>query len=474
MKKVKITQEQYKKILINLNESKFVKGGINRVDKTTKHDFKSLEEDLSKIVTNPIAGIGDTKMKAAKETPMPKHVNENILSPELHQAIHDVIKNIWLNSSQKHLDKYFIEHGITWGDIISYLSGVGVVAALGGGVYKIKNFFNRKFSPDPSQKMIEKDEEINKIATKLEKDPEAPWSKNKLKDPQGQELMSPEVDENYYTAEPHPDSPEANQTKREPEIQTSNSHKQFKPVAIGMEIAILDGPDGKYSFYYDDIPRDGLPNPEYKLSPEDIADYVNSNIGDISKGEGVKDFEKASLVKIDDQLKNELINLYSKDNNLINSLKSLDETTGAGSSGAFVGPMAMGTPEKQIGEEVSNEKVVKETTTGGGTPQASASGQYTQPAIWAKDKKNWAGDKKTQYPNGEIVSFDPCVKYNNNKKAQNGKCSQGAADGVVKTRKTASSVISKSMYEQIATKTGRKVEDIQKLIESKFKNIKSL
>ena len=48
----------------------------------------------------------------------------------------------------------------------------------------------------------------------------------------------------------------------------------------------------------------------------------------------------------------------------------------------------------------------------------------------------------TAYPNGEMVDFDDCTKLNNNKVAQNGGCSQGAIDNVVKLKKTKDSVVS--------------------------------
>jgi hypothetical protein len=49
--------------------------------------------------------------------------------------------------------------------------------------------------------------------------------------------------------------------------------------------------------------------------------------------------------------------------------------------------------------------------------------------------------KSTAYPNGEMVDIDDCTKLNNNKVAQNGGCSQGAVDNVVKTHKTKGSVV---------------------------------
>ena len=73
-----------------------------------------------------------------------------------------------------------------------------------------------------------------------------------------------------------------------------------------------------------------------------------------------------------------------------------------------------------------------------------------------------------------MVDLDSCTKLNNNKAAQNGKCSTGAADNVVKTHKTKQSVISKSVYEEVAKRTGKTIEEVQKIIESKHGKDKSL
>ena len=58
--------------------------------------------------------------------------------------------------------------------------------------------------------------------------------------------------------------------------------------------------------------------------------------------------------------------------------------------------------------------------------------------------------ENTAYPNGEMVHFDDCTKLNNNKVAQNGGCSQGAVDNVVKTTKTKSSVVSENFIPNVA------------------------
>lgn len=67
-----------------------------------------------------------------------------------------------------------------------------------------------------------------------------------------------------------------------------------------------------------------------------------------------------------------------------------------------------------------------------------------------KGRTNKNAKTDTQYPDGKFVEFDDCVKYNNNKVAQNGGCSVGAVDSVVKTKGSKNSVISDaSIYEEV-------------------------
>lgn len=121
----------------------------------------------------------------------------------------------------------------------------------------------------------------------------------------------------------------------------------------------------------------------------------------------------------------------------------------------------------------------------GETTTTASSGSYSTPKIWAKSKKDHIPSKKptypkgeivennknfqtdTSYPEGEFVEFDKCVRIgNNDKTAINGGCSQGAVDGVVKTNKSKKSVISKeALYYEVAKKTGKKVEEVRKIIE---------
>jgi len=89
----------------------------------------------------------------------------------------------------------------------------------------------------------------------------------------------------------------------------------------------------------------------------------------------------------------------------------------------------------------------------------------------AREGKNAQTD--TQWPDGHFVEFDDCTKYNNNKKAQNGGCSTGAVDNVVKTKGSKNSVISdSSIYESIAKETGRTAEEVKSILDRKNYNSK--
>ena len=108
--------------------------------------------------------------------------------------------------------------------------------------------------------------------------------------------------------------------------------------------------------------------------------------------------------------------------------------------------------------------------TAGGVPT------YDAPAFQMKknhtDFVNTKTDakKETIYDGGTMVSFDGCTKLNN-KPAGSG-CSTGAVDGVVKYRKTKNSLISSSVneskiFEEIAKKTGRTIEEVQLIIKKR-------
>jgi hypothetical protein len=518
MRKIKITQEQYRRLVNevqikdrdpNFVDTRFVKAFKN-ADVQKLKPVKLSEEPSGKKFNpkDPNENIPGSRMKKTPELDLPIKLKEDIFSPEFHQAIHNFIQNIWMNPSQKGLDRVFVQNGITWGDITSYLTSIGVLAAAGAGMYKVKNFFKTRFSPDQKEAMAQKMEDIEKITKMVEKDPEAPWNNNPDEETTYQRKQRMQAKpESGFKAEPKPFNPNRfkpglEETEddeytydkdyyNDKETQyTSKAPKVFKGIGMGRELAILSGPDGNYIFDYSNFGRDDLPNANYELELEDIVDFVNDNYKDnsvIRMGSGLQSFETGDdLVKLDDELKAELSALYGKDVKFISLLNKLDEYTVAANAGPTVGPIGGApanrnitrgyTPAKEINRIINNEDemygapIKEDTATIGvaadGSP-TTPSGPYTGAKFLAKDEANFAASKRTQYPNGEMVKFDPCTRLNNNKKAQNGGCSQGAADSVVKTHKTKDSVISKNIYETIAKKTGKTVAEVKKIIESR-------
>jgi len=502
MKKIKLKKEQVDRLTSRLNEERGVSGGTNRVDKTFDKEFKKLDLKLSEDTQSSI---------------------------EILKHFVDLIYN---NPSQSGLSTFFKQNGITWGDIATYLTSVGILGVTAGGVHRIANLFKKAYKsreekladlPKIADKAIESiksnSNELIAIHNKrqggkptdlsskiaMQQKPDSGWKK----EPEGfkPNRFTPPVKSNPIEM-PYMDTNESNypaDTENNPnspwnqgDCQTDFPSKtdKFKGQYMNREIALLNSDEGPYMFDYTDIPREELPNQNCELDVEDIAIYASRNYknqSNIRFGNSLNDYLKgrADLITLTEEVKQWLRRTYNKDKKLINILDKLMETTTAASSGSFTGLFG-GNPNNSIvnpkqipskkleivndEEQPSGESVddvIEEMTSAGsstGDPSSTTTGQYVQPRIWAKDKKNWVGNKKTQYPNGEMVKFDTCTKLNNNKKAQNGGCSQGAANNVVKTYKTKDSVISKneSIYEQVAAKTGRRVEEVKKLIENKL------
>jgi hypothetical protein len=154
------------------------------------------------------------------------------------------------------------------------------------------------------------------------------------------------------------------------------------------------------------------------------------------------------------------------------SAEEVDEMTSAASSGAFTpafgsGPMGGESIKREI-----NPPVVGETTT------ASAGNfQYDANALPGigrngefKNTKKSKAETTPQWAGGSFVKQPACSKMDNNKSAQNGGCNQGATS--LKTVKASGSVNAPSLaenkiFEVIATKTGKTVEEVKNIINAK-------
>lgn len=317
--------------------------------------------------------------------------------------------------------------------------------------------------------------------------------------------ITPEAPVNEYSdnlpmgADYHPDAP-WNQRDDVYNDKINPKNKQFNIAANTGESAIFEKDGELYYFYYGnmdkddfkdyaDVPKiyvgkdeDGMPDydeGEWEIDDEVVSNYLNDNVDSLNVGYGQESYENgAEFVKMDEPLKSEVLSIFKNNPDVIKLLgNSVDEVTAMGGSGGVFGgdginptsggstyPVApLGYKAKEISEEQLEES-------GGGIGSVGA---YDTPGFASSEFMGTAGKKgkapvnkgvthkqtmipggsfvkenafdSTQLAGGEMVTFDDCTKLNNNKKAQNGGCSTGAVDNVVKTKKTSSNVSAPSL-----------------------------
>lgn len=342
------------------------------------------------------------------------------------------------------------------------------------------------------------------------------------------------------------------------EVDGLNSEFSLKTIFLNNEVAILKDSQGSsfvYLYYYDipeieeyvDAPiiggeknkeyagRDSYGNVEYdddidyeygekEITEEDIDVYLKHNTDKITFGEGIEGWDNGdTIVKIDDELKEELIKIYDKDKQFVNSLSNLNEINyddvkqklgepfkqepkksglspeemKAKLAAARAKSQAMDA-ERFTQRDVENEKNVQNEMTSTGSVGGSYVGPFGAGPLKRKMNETTQGEgsigqydanalpigrngefKKVgktkaettpQWAGGEFVEFNDCTKLNN-KPAGSG-CSTGAIDNVVKTKKAKGSVNAPSLaenkiYETIAKQTGRTIDEVKRIIETK-------
>lgn len=419
MKKLKITKEQYNRLI----KSGILKESANVVDKSFKkalagkevYNLKYMpEEKIEKAskfnINKPISGVRSIK----------EEVN-NLL--EYIYGLTENFSNFWEN------------YDLTYEDLCEALESKGYLIKK-EGAYKV----SKKMGDVKSvkQSMLET---ISKMLRPIEEDY-----------PAGAE---------YDSRAPY--------NRPEPEIRRGEKPRQ-KFVEIkydNPEIAIFkDLKSGElYVFYYGDIDTDLLePYAEregfidadgdieyyddFEINDDVLENYVNDNFPKLTKGVGVEDFEsgKTDLVLINEELKDELLRLYDKDSRIVMVLSPIAEVTAATSSGSFVGNKFL---EPMSEDDLIKRKINEMDTADAGNIAYDNPGfvGISRDGKFPTNPKPTKAQKNTQWAGGAFVKFDDCTKLNNNKKAQNGGCSAGAADNVVKLVKTKSNINAPSLSE---------------------------
>lgn len=181
--------------------------------------------------------------------------------------------------------------------------------------------------------------------------------------------------------------------------------------------------------------------------------------------------------KTPEQIKKALADIRNKELGRRKETGEVEEMTSAGgSSGAFTGPLKAPIIKKDV--PVIGEETIDEVTVAGSAVTGGSSGPYDANALPGigrngefKKPKASKAEKTPQWAGGAFVKQPDCSKLNNNKSAQSGGCNQGASS--LKTVKASGSVnapsLAEGIYETIAKKTGKTIEEVKKIIDSKLK-----
>ncbi len=271
----------------NINEEQVpkVKGGLNRVDKEfKKYSLKEGEDQLKKETL-------------------------------------ELIKYLYRKSEE--FSPFWAENDLTYDDICDALEASKLVVKKDGG-YELSKSLG---SPDKAINAVEQELRAMLGNDKTPKDEleEGDWFDNL------------------------PDHP-ANQS--EPQYSKGTHIKNPKLIVLGYngEFALVKGEDGTmYAFYYDGVDKDEFvdyvdrevidtyPDGEggydvdysddWDIDDEVLTDYINDNISGLKVGEGLDAWESGDfdLVKIDNELKQELLDMYDKDPMVLKTLGGLNE-----------------------------------------------------------------------------------------------------------------------------------------------------
>jgi len=276
-KTLRITQEQYNRIfggkLIKEGEN-IVAGGLNRVDK----QFRS------------------------------KGIKEN--SGDIKSEVLELVKMLYGKSDN--LSPFWSEKGISFDEICGFLLRNKLITNDEGNAFKLTKTTDNK------------DEALSNLENKLQ---ELIQSKDTTETTP--ELETEAAGDYPAGAENDPNAPWNREDDDHQAIEAENPI--LTTVYINPEIAIFKGEGGLYAFYYYDIQKDKfepyMANPTfYEVDADTIQNYVNDNLGSLTKGDGEEAWLKGvDIVKIDEPLKVELLDVYNNDNNLASLLNTVSE-----------------------------------------------------------------------------------------------------------------------------------------------------
>jgi len=490
---VKITKEQYNRIFASkiiketaIPKMPVVKGGEARVDKAMAKalptgSVKSLEEETPFNIKKAAPGIPKSAQGKFKQ---PMMEGEDKVQGKVIELIH------YLYGETKDFPQFKNPQGgvLTFDEITDELLAKKLI------VKKDGRFKLSKSSGNPEQAKQAIEDELNAMTgtsnpeletenypAGAEHDPNAPWN---------QEDMDSEDDEE--------------------EENFAEINGPLKTIGSNYEISILTDGKNYFVFLYGDLS-------EKPLSGEFVTNFAMKHKNEVGYGLNAWDSGKFRLIQIDEPLKQDLLNMYDKDHAIFNALDfSLNEDDAIDAYHKFkANTSAAMTPKKGLEKtpeehnamvaklkairdaelakrETEKSQSLEETDCGGGDGSigSSTTGQYTGTAagLFSDDplvrkkiakvgqtkvpvvKEGSEAHTKTQWAGGGFVEFNDCVDLNN--KPAGAGCSAGAVDNVVSVKKTKGNVNAPSLsenqiYEAIAKKTGKTIDEIKSIIVAK-------
>jgi hypothetical protein len=305
-------------------ETSIVKGGLSRVDKTFKKAFAGKEISDMKVtrenemtgkpfkIAKPLKGVS-----VSKQGKFGKSITEG--EDNLKEETLELIKYLYRES--KDFSPFWEEHDLTYDDICDALLAKKLIIKKDGKFEVSKSLGNS----EAAKQSIE-DELRTMIGGEEESIDEGDWFDN------------------------HPDHP-ANQPDPQYRQGTNVKNPKLGIVADNGELAIFKSEDGTlYVFYYDHIDReefkeyadieiigydddgeggyDAEYSDDWDIDEDVLFNYVNDNLSSLKIGDGLDAYESGDfdLVKIDDELREDLLRMYDKDQRITKILSSLNES----------------------------------------------------------------------------------------------------------------------------------------------------
>lgn len=516
-KKIIVTEAQAEMLrMLDINQPK-------KILKVTKEQYERLFGELNeneKLTGHPIAGDGGSEYNPQSEEEnevTTQQFNESIsedvdtLLSLQDFATHLVqfFKNFVSNPSQDGLDPFWKKLGVTWGDFSAALIAVGFAIPMTlGTVQTIKLVGKTDFAMALKKGALKA---LYRILTGEKYKKPIKGESTSL----GNDIeLSEAGDGGYPAGAEHSSDAPYNQIDGDSEEET----QYLEPAKIILPLIYYNpNEDGIAVFKYgeqllvfisgyfngQELEQYGqMPSPKNNdEAANDEAHVIENFINDmVLKGKikpqkyNDKFYETNYLTVVDDNVKAFCQKVYHGDARLMDVLNGVSESTTTGSvGGAYVTPKMWANSPKDM--RFANEpmykqgKIVKNNITelekvslkrfvaemdmyiyANSQEEAIVEGANIAKAVNKKWDSSARITQLKEVPYGGKISeslerkgqieFDDCTKFNNNTEAQEGGCSVGAVDGVVK--------IKESLYMEVARKTGRPISEIKRIIEANF------